>query len=293
MNEELLVYKNPKSVTAEMFRSLRTNLQFMCKDLRTLLVLSSFPEEGKTWVSTNLAVAFAQMGKKVIIIDADMRKGGLNKLFRVPRTPGLSNYLSDVNDINGEIESYVTPTKIDNLFVIPNGDVPANPSELLISEKTIKMIDRLKKIADLVVIDGTPCSLVTDSIILSKVVDTNLIVTSYGKTEIGVIKNLKRNIENAHGNIAGVVINKMPMEARKYYKGYYGDEDTKSSHDNLKNIVNKMDDLKEKVNKEENESKKTETKEKYSYDINKSTLENKKQEKNVDVLKKINDFLEQ
>ena len=150
MKKELITQRSPKSPIAETFRTLRTNLQFMNsqKDLKTILITSTMPGEGKSWISSNLAVTFAQAGKKVILVDADMRKGRLATMFSVNSTPGLSNYLSGVDERGKKIDilKYVTTTEIDNLYIIPSGNVPPNPSELLASEKTEEMLEKLKEI---------------------------------------------------------------------------------------------------------------------------------------------------
>ena len=125
------------------------------KKLKTLLITSTFPSEGKSWVASNLAVTFAQAGKKVALVDADMRKGRLHTMFQVDNIPGLSNYLSGIDEVCSDnkegIIHYIKPTSIDNLFLITCGNVPPNPSELLASEKTLAMIDKLKEIFDIVI----------------------------------------------------------------------------------------------------------------------------------------------
>ena len=121
MKKELVAYRNPKSPIAETFRTLRTNIQFMNtkKNLKSILITSTMPGEGKSWVSANLATTFAQAGKKVILIDADMRKGTQHKMFTVESRPGLSNYLLDVSD-DGKIDiiQYVKRTGVENLYLI-------------------------------------------------------------------------------------------------------------------------------------------------------------------------------
>ena len=221
MKRELIVQRSPKSPVAEVFRTLRTNIQFMNsqKDLKTLLVTSTMPGEGKSWVSSNLAITFAQAGKKVALVDADMRKGRLHTMFQVENIPGLSNYLSGINKEG--IIHYVKPTAIDNLFLITCGNVPPNPSELLTSEKTLAMIDKLKEVFDIVILDGTPGLIVTDALILSRIVDSTIIVTSHKSTKKDNLAKVKKDIENVGGKIAGVVINKVPVSVAKYESSYY------------------------------------------------------------------------
>ena len=223
--EELITYNDPKSPISEIFRTLRTNIQFMTSNngLKTLLVTSSVPGEGKSWVSSNLILAFAQEGKKVLIIDSDMRKGRLHTLFDIERKPGLSNYLSGMIEVEDKdnVLNCIKQTKIENLYVMPTGDVPPNPSELLVSEKLDMLLKQVENIFDIVIFDGTPSLIVTDSIILARKVDATLIVTAHKKTKMGDVEKIKKAIENVGGKIAGIVINKIPISAKKYENSYY------------------------------------------------------------------------
>ncbi len=226
MRKVLIVQRSPKSPLAEIFRTLSTNIQFMNskKSLKTLLITSTMPGEGKTWLSSNLAITFAQAGKKVVIIDADMRKGRLHTMFQIDSVPGLSNYLSGINEIGGveeDILKYVRHTEIENLYAIPSGNIPPNPSELLATEATTNMLERLKEVFDIVILDGTPSLLVTDAIILSREVDSTIIVSAHKITKKDGIQKVKKAIENVGGKIAGVVINKVPVNIEKYESTYY------------------------------------------------------------------------
>lgn len=223
--EELITYKDPKSPISEIFRTLRTNIQFMTsnKGLKTLLVTSSVPGEGKSWVSSNLILAFAQEGKKVLIVDSDMRKGRLHTIFDVEKKPGLSNFLSEITEVEDKdnVLNYIKQTKVENLYVMPTGDVPPNPSELLISDRTNLLLQKVQDIFDIVIFDGTPSLIVTDALILARKVDATLIVTSYKTTKMGDVEKIKKSIESVGGKIAGVVINKIPISAKKYENSYY------------------------------------------------------------------------
>ena len=224
--KELIAQKDPKSPVSEVFRTLRTNIQFMStnKKLRTLLVTSTFPREGKSWVASNLAVTFAQAGNKVILIDADMRKGRQYTIFGASPRPGLSNYLSGIDEKNGkepEIVEYLQKTDVDNLLLMAAGNIPPNPSELLVSPQMNKLLEDLKEACDIIVIDGTPCELVTDSIILSRIVDSTVVVTAHKETKKDNLSKIIRNIQNVGGHLAGVVINKMPISIKKYNENYY------------------------------------------------------------------------
>ena len=227
MKKELIAAREPKSPVSELFRTLRTNIQFMNtkNGLKSLLVTSTSPSEGKSWVSSNLATTFAQAGKKVILVDCDMRKGRLFSVFGVAPMPGLSNYLSGINS-NGErgeedIISYIRKTEVPNLYLITAGSVPPNPSELLVTEKMAQTMQRLEQLCDIVIYDGTPTNLVTDALIISRNVDTTIIVCAYKQTKIDDLEKVKRDILNVGGKIAGVVVNKMPIAQKEYYSSYY------------------------------------------------------------------------
>lgn len=246
MKKELIAAREPKSPISELFRTLRTNIQFMNtkSGLKSLLVTSASPSEGKSWVSSNLATTFAQAGKKVILVDCDMRKGRLFSVFNVPPLPGLSNYLSGVGsdgesgDIN--IEAYIRRTEVSNLYLIPAGSIPPNPSELLVTEKMAETMQKLEKMFDIVIYDGTPTNLVTDALIISRNVDTTIIVCAYKSTKVDELERIKRDILNVGGKIAGVVINKMPISQKEYYASYYYGQNSKGQMVRKKTHKNKV-----------------------------------------------------
>lgn len=279
MRKEIITHKEPKSPISEIFRTLRTNVQFANRKrgLHSLLITSTCPSEGKSWVSANLAVAFAQAGKKVILVDCDMRKGRQFSIFGVSPTPGLSNYLSGINsdgeDSSPNILSYIKETEVQNLYMITAGNIPPNPSELLVSEQMEQAIEELKSVCDLVIFDGTPSSLVTDAVIISRYVDTTLIVSAYKTTKMDDLEKVKRDIENVGGRIAGVVINKEPVSQKQYYATYYYG----NSNLSMKNIQKKPTKQDEELMIER---KKQELKEK-SKNIIKQNKEGNNQERNT------------
>lgn len=230
MRNELITFTDPKSPVSEMFRSLRTNLQFMgnTRKIQTVLITSTLPGEGKSWTSANLAVTFAQAGKKVIIVDCDLRKGRQFSVFNVTARPGVSNYLSgvvnegEVYDVD-DIRSFIRETEIEDLYVIPAGDVPPNPSELLINSRMMQMLEDLKEQFDIVIFDAPPALLVTDATILARIVDTTMIVVAHQETKMDNLNKVQKSIKNVGGNVAGVVINKIPMTVKKYQDSYYGE----------------------------------------------------------------------
>lgn len=227
MKKELITKIDPKSPVSEVFRALRTNIQYMGKGgkSQSMVVTSTMQGEGKSWVISNLAVTFAQAGKNVILIDADMRRPRQNNIFGVDMYPGLSNYLSGVTSRGTErditVRDCIQPTEIDNLYIIPAGNIPPNPSELLASPKMKELVDELKKIFDIVIFDGAPCLIVTDSTVISRVVDYTLLVASQKTTKIDDLKDAKRQIEAVGGHVIGVVLNRVKMSSKKYENKYY------------------------------------------------------------------------
>lgn len=253
MNNEVIVHNNPKSPVSEVFRTLRTNLQFMStsKGLKTLLITSTLQEEGKSWISANLAVTFAQAGKKVILVDVDMRKGRQYKIFDVPSKPGLSNYLSGIDE-KEDITEYIKETEVENLYVIPAGNVPPNPAELLSSARMSEMLQMLKQECDIVILDGPPALLVTDATVVSRYVDSTLIVSKYKSTKMDDLKKVTKDIQNVGGKIAGIVINKIPVSQKNYENTYYYGSSEKDSGKNKEkdNKVKKKEETKIEVTEE-------------------------------------------
>ncbi len=255
MKKELIAHKNPKSPVAETFRTLRTNIQFMNtkKNLRTILVTSTMPGEGKSWVTANLATTFAQSGKKVLIIDADMRKGRQEKIFSIDSNPGLSNYLLAASD-NADVDvlTYVKKTEVGNLYLMPRGSVPPNPSELLTSQTTSEMIDKLKQYFDILIFDGTPSLIVTDAVIVARIVDTTIIVTEHNVTKKDNLIKVKRSLEAVGASVAGVIMNKVPINVKKYENSYYYGSSTDKS---MKEEVENKEIVSKNINKNDREDK--------------------------------------
>jgi len=343
-DEDLITLRDSKSPYAESIKILRTNLQYMYEgaELQTVAITSSLPGEGKSWLSANLAVAFANTGKRTLIIDADMRRGRQHRLFRVKKMPGLSEFLrstresSDMISVSGrrvakgglakslafinkfikiekiqavsniiykddflsmeidnkaktrrkslkkdvsekEVEIKIEPkkkkatskskqtskkertitkvkkvedllkedveksiikentpkdeepsifefvrrTKIENLYLLPSGSERLESSELLSKSKFKQALEELQDEFDMIVIDTPPVSVVADGFIISRIVDTNIIVLKHGNTEINELNKIKNNIQEIGGEVIGTVINKIPDANKKYYNTYY------------------------------------------------------------------------
>ena len=226
---ELVVDERPNSPTSEAIRNLRTNLQFSSIDeeLKTILITSSVPSDGKSFVSANLAVSFAQSGKKVLLIDCDLRKGRQHTLFNVDGHKGLSNLL--IGDI-GTYSDYVFNTNIKNLSIMPRGTLPPNPSELLNSKKNEKLVGILKNKYDIIILDGAPITGLSDSLILSALVDKVIMVSSINHTPKTELVNAMKALENVGAKVAGSVANQVSSKRGTYggYYYYYGKEDGSS-----------------------------------------------------------------
>ena len=215
----LIARDQVKSPITEQYRTIRTNMQFSAidEDLRSVLVTSTGPSEGKSLTTANLAIVFAQQGKKVLLIDADLRKPTVHYTFRLNNTFGLSNYL--VGDY--ELEKTVQKTNVDNLDIMTCGPIPPNPSELLGSKSMKKLLENSQEIYDIVIFDTPPVLAVTDSQILSNLVDGVLLVVRSKQTEKEAAKRAKDLLEKADANILGAVLNDRDVKEGGYYY-YYG-----------------------------------------------------------------------
>ena len=217
---ELIVAKTPKAIVSENIKSLRTNLQFTAVDkkVKTILVTSTNASEGKSFISSNLAISFAQADKKVLLVDCDLRKGRLHRLFGLTNTSGLSNLLASDQRSFGK---YVHTTKIKNLDVMTCGTYPPNPSELLASKKNKHLVKSLRDFYDVIIFDGAPVGGLADSVILASLMDETLIIVKDANTSKNDLATAKDSLEKVGANIAGVVFNMVNRRSSKYYNSYY------------------------------------------------------------------------
>ena len=228
----LITHLAPKSPVSEAYRSLRTSIQFSRADtsLKTILVTSPGPQEGKSTTIANLAITMAQMGSKVLLVDTDLRRPILHSIFGVSRTTGISNYLIGKIDL----DEAIFETEIDNLYLMPSGTLPPNPSELLASTAMKECIEALKERFDVILFDSPPVIAVTDAVVLGSKVDGVIVVVKSGQTDRYATErsfNILKNV--CEKNILGTLLNIVNVEGAYgsyyyyYYHYYYGKQDNK------------------------------------------------------------------
>ena len=221
-DSELVLRDNPKSKVSEDFRTIRTSLYFSLnkKGSNAVLISSSTPNEGKSFIASNLAVACAKTKKKVLLIDCDMRLGRQHEIFGLSNKEGLSNLLAESK--SGEYRKYLQKTTVKNLSIITRGVVPPNPSELLDSSIMEELLEKVKQKFDYVILDGTPIDGLSDSLILAKKTDRLVLVSAANMTTIEDLQNSKKALESIEVKISGVVLNRTIDERRgdKYNKYY-------------------------------------------------------------------------
>jgi protein-tyrosine kinase len=211
-----------KSVVAEAFKILRTNLQFTIKfnEPRVILISSPSQGEGKTTIASNLGVTFAYNNYKTLLLDADMRIPNLHRQFNMDNSDGLSNCLNGDCDL----DSVIQKTPVENLDLLASGPIPPNSSELLASEGMLKMMEVLKKHYQIIIIDSPPVNIVADASIVSSLVDGVLMIISAGSTRRKDLSRALSTLDHAH--IAGLVLNvghrgNQGNYYRTYYNRYY------------------------------------------------------------------------
>jgi len=227
-----VVQNDPKSPISEAFRTLRTNIKFssLDKPLKTILITSPISQAGKSSISINLALTIAQDKNKVILVDSDLRKPMIHKLFKQDNKIGLTNILVEDKKIKEVIRkmSDIDP----NLYFIPSGPIPPNPSELLGSNKMKEVLQELQNQADIVLFDSPPVIAVTDALVLANQVDGVVLILDFGEVTRDAAKQAKQLLEKVKAKILGVVLNKIDFEKEGHYYPYYyyycyGDEKKK------------------------------------------------------------------
>ena len=215
-----IIEKEPKSIAAESYRTLRTSIQYSSfdKEIKVIVVTSAEPGEGKSTTAGNLALSLAQDGKNVILIDCDLRKPVLHKRFKVSNTIGLSEVLIGSQKISEAVQLHN-----DKLVVLTSGKIPPNPSEMLASKAMTNLIEDLKCSFNYIILDSAPVQAVTDSQILSTKADGIILVVKAQKTKRDSVKNAIGLLKNVNANILGTVLNGVEQSKRNYYY-HYGDK---------------------------------------------------------------------
>jgi capsular exopolysaccharide synthesis family protein len=232
----LITYEDPKSPISESYRSLRTNITYTSVDkkIKSIIVSSPQPGEGKSTTVANLAIAFAQLRKRTVLIDADLRKPVQHNVFSLPRGPGLAEYLI------GEVENYETivhKSKIDNLYIITAGGLPPNPSELLGSSRMSDLVVNLERDWDMILFDSPPIVAVTDASMISAEIDGLVLVVKAGQTDKAAVDRALDTVRNVEAPLIGAILNGANPETLagkysyyySYYNYYYDSSDRDSS----------------------------------------------------------------
>lgn len=222
----IISIKNPKSPIAEAYRGIRTSIEFsnLDKNLQVITVTSSMQNEGKSTVMANLAVSFANLDKKVLIMEGDLRNPSVHRMFNISNIKGLTDILLQ----NKVFADCVHCTDVKNLHVLTCGAIPPNPSEMLSSKKIRDFIESLREYYDYIFIDAPPIGIVTDAGIISTYTDGCIFVVGAGEADIEMAKVSKERLEKVGANILGVVLNKFESSGASGYYNYYYEQETKA-----------------------------------------------------------------
>lgn len=225
MKDFLVTLTDSKSVAAEAYRTLRTNIQFSSFDeeMKIITVTSSRPSEGKSTVACNMAVTFAENGNKVLLIDADLRRPTVHKKFKLPNSLGIVNLILEPDRMSEIVHEDV----IEGLDIVTSGAIPPNPSELLGSKRNRALLSKLRLEYDTIILDTPPLLAVTDAQVLTTISDGTIIVAQHGVTKKDEILQAKGLLEKVKGNILGVVLSQIPVDDNSYYY-YYSYEEKKT-----------------------------------------------------------------
>lgn len=228
----LVMLNNRYSSAAEAYRVLRTNLQFASVDrpLRLVQITSPSVGEGKSLTAANLALSLAQLGQQVILVDGDLHQPTQHKYFQLVNNVGVTTALLGNLDL---VEKMLKPTAVAKLHVLPSGPLPPNPAELLGSKRMQELLAKLRTMADIVVIDSPPVTVISDAVVLATRTDGVLLVARAGKTRLDAIKNSLDALKQVHANILGFVLNGAPEKGSGYYYRYRTDYGVQKQHSTL------------------------------------------------------------
>lgn len=219
----LITMEKPKSVISEKFRGIRTNILFSTadNDVQTIVFTSEKPDAGKSIISANVAITYAQAGYKTLLIDGDMRKPTQHYIFNTDNMDGFSNLIINKTDYNKAIHK----TDIVNLDLLTSGPIPPNPSELIGSEKSLEVFDYLRSEYDFIIIDTPPVNTVTDAQLFAEIAKYVVYVVDVQKNDRNTLIKGKELIEKSDAKILGVVLNKAPEDKTSSYYAYYGNDE--------------------------------------------------------------------
>jgi len=218
LQRRLITHEDPKSPVAEAYRSLRTSLMYSSagNQIKSILVSSPGPGEGKTTTIANLAITYANLGKKTLLMDTDLRRPVIHRAFNLSRDPGITHYLSGATD---DFNSLVKRTEIENLYIVSAGVIPPNPSELLGSERMMDLIAKLEAEWDMILLDSPPLVAVTDATMISKEIDLIVMVVKSGGTDKGAFNRTLLALQNVEAPLGGIVLN--AVTSKSSYGSYY------------------------------------------------------------------------
>jgi capsular exopolysaccharide synthesis family protein len=217
---ELVNFLFPRFFISEDYRTIRTSilLSHAVSPPKSIVITSALPSEGKTTTVANLAVAFSQISKKVLMLDTDLRKPRLHEIFKVKNVGGLTGFLT--GKIN--LEDALKMTAVDNVWILPSGPIPPNPAELINSDKMKEMLDRVKNHFDIVLLDSSPLLAAIDTVVLSTFVEAAVLVIRAGETTKKAFLQSYEVMQKARANVLGAVLNEVKLnQGRYYYKEYY------------------------------------------------------------------------
>jgi capsular exopolysaccharide synthesis family protein len=216
---DLVVFREPKSAIAECCRAIRTNLLFMTPDkpFQTLLVTSANPQEGKSATVINLGITMAQSGSRVLLVDTDMRRPRLHKAFKVPNDAGISSVVVGEKSLDDAIKS----TEVPNLFVLPCGPIPPNPSEMLHTQAFQALLKEVQGKFDKIILDSPPVGVVADAAVLASGADASLLVLKAARTPREMARKAVRALSDVNAKLLGAILNDVDLENPKYGEVYY------------------------------------------------------------------------
>lgn len=219
VKDPLVTVSDPKSPVAEAYRTIRTNLQFLNldQDKKSILVTSAAPGEGKSTTTANLGVSMAMGGVKTLLVDADLRKPTLHKLFNLPNTAGLSSVLAD----QAPLAKGIHPTQIPSLHVLTAGPIPPNPAEMLASRRMGELYGQLRESYELLFFDSPPVISVSDATVLASLVDSVVLVVRSGAFPSDVVRQAKAQLESVKASFLGIILNSVDLKKDGYYYRYY------------------------------------------------------------------------